>query len=386
MNARAPGSSAASPFVPDETFWSGKRVLLTGHTGFKGSWLTLWLHRLGAQVRGYALPPDASPSMFAGLSIDRLCDDVAGDLRSRADLARAVTDFRPEVVFHLAAQSLVRPSYREPADTFEVNVQGTVNLLDACRSAPELRAVVVITSDKCYENRDWEWAYRESDRLGGHDPYSASKACAELVVASYRGSFFDGRRSAGVGQRRAPVLASARAGNVIGGGDWCVDRLIPDAARAFLRGDEVVVRNPHAVRPWQHVLEPLAGYLMLARACHQEGSAFAQGWNFGPPGDTLYPVAEVIETFAAAWGDGRRWRHQSEADAPHEARLLLLDAGLAGRRLAWRPQLALSEALALTAAWYRAHGAGLDAAGLRQLTFQQIADYRARLAAGGDLG
>ncbi len=372
MKSRGPGPSS---FVPDAAFWSGKRVFVTGHTGFKGSWLTLWLNRLGAVVRGYALAPDSNPSMFEGLSIARLCDNVTGDLRSRADLARAMAAFRPEVVFHLGAQSLVRVSYRNPVETFETNVQGTVNLLDACRMAPDLRAIVVVTSDKCYENREWNWAYRESDRLGGHDPYSASKACAELVVATYRHSYFGG-----IGQSRVPALASARAGNVIGGGDWCVDRLIPDAARAFLRGGVVVVRNPSAVRPWQHVLEPLAGYLMLARACYEQGAAFAEGWNFGPSGETLYPVSEVIETFASTWGDGRRWQHQSESNAPHEASLLLLDAGMANRRLAWRSHLPLPEALALTAAWYQVHGSLCDADVVRQLTFQQIADYMARLS------
>jgi CDP-glucose 4,6-dehydratase len=370
-----PSDVTPSPFAPDPAFWSGKRVLLTGHTGFKGSWLALWLNRLGARVRGYALAPDTRPNMFDALEIAELCEHVVGDLRSKEDLDRAIKAFEPEVVFHLAAQSIVRTSYRNPLETFEINVQGTANLLEACRNLPSLRSVVIVTSDKCYENRNWEWGYRETDRLGGSDPYSASKACAEMVVTSFRRSFF-----AEDGENRAVAIASARAGNVIGGGDWCADRLLPDAARSFLRKEVMIVRNPDSVRPWQHVLEPLAGYLMLARACYEKGRPFADGWNFGPPVHMVHPVSEVVTTFASLWGDGVRWQVQSDAAAPREEFRLMVDAARATRKLGWQTHLSLAEALALTAAWYRAFGSKLSLAALRDLTDQQLSDYMRHLA------
>jgi CDP-glucose 4,6-dehydratase len=380
------GLRAVSPpqrFVPDPAFWSGKRVFLTGHTGFKGSWLTVWLQHLGACVRGYSLPPDTTPSMFESLGLEAFCQHRVGDIRKPEHLRLSLHEFRPDIVLHLAAQPIVRISYEQPLATFETNVYGTAALLEACRTTQGIRAVVVVTSDKCYENREWEWAYREGDPLGGHDPYSASKAAAELVVGAYRRSFFSrtaATPSASASGAVSPAVASARAGNVFGGGDWCADRLIPDAVRAFAAGKPVIVRNPRSVRPWQHVLEPLAGYLMLARACYEQGSEFARAWNFGPPGDTLYCVEAVVERFVGAWGGNASCQLNPQPDAPHEAGLLLLDSGLANRALGWRPCLSLPEAISLTVEWYKTHSGGAKAEAMRQLTLVQIAQYQARIA------
>lgn len=360
---------AALRFAPTEAFWRGKRVFLTGHTGFKGSWLTLWLSQLGAEVRGYALAPDTEPSMFAALALDGVCDSQIGDVRDERLLADTVSDFRPHVVIHMAAQPLVRRSYREPLDTFAINVQGTANVLEACRGVDQLRAVVVVTTDKCYENHEELRPYHEDEPLGGHDPYSASKACAELVTHAYRRSFFAAAGS--------PAIASARAGNVFGGGDWSEDRLIPDMVRAYSAGRPVVVRNPAAVRPWQHVTAPLGGYLMLARALWEEGERFARPFNFGPAIDQAVPVRTVVQTMSRAWGKGAASEERQEANAPHEAGILMLDPRRACQMLGWMPHDDLHAGLTATAAWYRSFYSGALADSLRHLTRQQITDLTA---------
>jgi CDP-glucose 4,6-dehydratase len=351
----------------DPDFWRTQRVVLTGHTGFKGSWLTLWLHRLGANVRGISLPEAPSePSMFGRLSLSELCDHQACDIRDGDSVTRLVREFRPTIVLHMAAQALVRRSYREPISTFATNAMGTANVLEACRDVAGLKAVVVVTTDKCYENREWVYPYREVDALGGHDPYSASKAAAEIVTSSYRRSFFHEGETA---------VASARAGNVIGGGDWSEDRLIVDAAKAFGASREVIIRNTRAVRPWQHVLEPLSGYLTLARMLFERGRAVSPAFNFGPPAEQVLSVGEVVEAFTRAWGDGAKWRHDPPPAAPHEAGLLMLDPSLAMRELHWSPRWRMAATIEATVSWYKAFYAGASGADLRRLTNAQIDAY-----------
>jgi len=322
--------------------YAGRRVLVTGHTGFKGSWLALWLARLGAKVTGLALAPDTEPSHWNLLGLD--VDSRIVDIRDRDAVRSAVRAADPEIVFHMAAQPLVRRAYREPVETWATNVLGTAHMLDACRELTSLAAVVAITTDKCYENREWAWGYREIDRLGGHDPYSASKAGAELVVASYRRSFFDGPGR--------PGLATARAGNVIGGGDWSEDRLVPDLARASAAGGVLEVRSPQATRPWQHVLECLSGYLVLGQRLAQGGRQFAEAWNFGPEHQSNRTVAQVLEELRRHW-PAARWKHEAR-EHPHEARLLQLDSSKAHALLGWHPVWSFEEGTAATAQWYRA--------------------------------
>jgi len=334
--------------------YRGRRVLVTGHTGFKGSWLTLWLKALGAEVTGLALDPDTAPAHWDLLGLD--IDDRRGDIGDAASVARLMQERAPEVVFHLAAQPLVRRSYRDPLLTWSTNVMGTANVLEACRHCPSVRAVVVVTTDKCYENREWEWGYRENDRLGGRDPYSASKAAVELVASSYRAAFF---ASAG------PLVATARAGNVIGGGDWSEDRLVPDAVRALAAARVLEVRSPGATRPWQHVLEPLSGYLALAQRLLEGRREFAEAWNFGPGAEGNLTVCELLTAFQAKW-PALEWR-ATAGDEPHEGRLLQLESTKAQRRLAWRPVWTIREAVAATAEWYGAHRAGKGPASLEQL-------------------
>jgi CDP-glucose 4,6-dehydratase len=321
--------------------YRGRKVLLTGHTGFKGSWLALWLNALGAKTTGLALDPSSDPAHWDLLNLP--IDDRRADIRNTETVVQIMQETKPEIVFHLAAQPLVRRSYRDPIDTWLTNVMGTANILDACRREPSVRAIVVITTDKCYENQEWEWGYRENDRLGGHDPYSASKAAAELVVSSYRAAFFH--------SHDAPLLASARAGNVIGGGDWSEDRLIPDLVRAVQRNEDLEIRSPNATRPWQHVLESLSGYLSLGQKLVEGKREFADAWNFGPDVEGNRTVKEVLSKLKLDWPK-LEW-HTNNGTQPHEAKLLHLDSSKARQRLAWQPVWSLDEGLHATASWYR---------------------------------
>ena len=343
--------------------WNDRRVLVTGHTGFKGAWLCLWLASLGARVTGFSLEPETQPNLFELAAVGGGMKSLIGDLRDADAVGRAVRDAEPEVVFHLAAQSLVRRSYAEPVQTFATNVMGTAHLLEAVRHAPSVRAVVVVTSDKCYENRGLDRGYAESDPFGGHDPYSASKGCAEILTACWRRSFLDGSGGA--------AIATARAGNVIGGGDWSQDRLLPDLIRAFESGQPALIRNPAAIRPWQHVLEPLAGYLRLAEALLAEGSVHARGWNFGPDATATATVGTVADLAVRQWGIDAGWITDG-SHHPHEAGILMLDAALARRALRWTPRLSLERAVADTVGWHRELAAGASAA---DLCLRQIAAY-----------
>ncbi len=345
-------------------FWAGKRVLVTGHTGFKGSWLALWLASMGARVSGYALPPPTTPSLWQSVQGHAGVDSTIADVRDAAALAGALAACRPEVVFHLAAQSLVHASYADPVGTYATNVMGTVHLLEAARSTAGIRAVVVVTSDKCYENRDNQQAFRETDPLGGRDPYSNSKGCAELVTAAYRASFFDA--AAG-----ATAVASARAGNVIGGGDWAADRILPDIVRAAAHGEPVRVRKPQAVRPWQHVLEPLSGYLLLAERLCERPAQFAGAWNFGPDDADAVSVETIVTAVTQLWGPPAKWARDAGAHRP-EAGFLKLDSSKARAGLAWRPRLGLQAALGWTVQWYKDQLQGADA---KALTLAQIGRY-----------
>jgi CDP-glucose 4,6-dehydratase len=345
-------------------FWRGKRVLVTGHTGFKGAWLSLWLAELGAEVTGFALPPPTDPSLFELAGVARRVRHRLGDVRDLAALEAIVAEARPEVAFHMAAQSLVRTSYEAPAPTFDTNVMGTVNLLEAVRRAGDVRAVVCVTSDKCYENPETGRAMTEDDPMGGHDPYSASKGCAELVVAAYRRSFFDPCRQGGT----EVGLASARAGNVIGGGDWAKDRLVPDLMRDFAAGRRTLIRFPAAVRPWQHVLEPLSGYMLLAERLWAREAGAAEGWNFGPAASDVRPVRWIADRLAELWGEGAGWDATGEPQ-PHEAGYLSLDCTKATQRLGWSPAWDLDQGLAETIAWYSAFARGAVA---HDLTLNQI--------------
>ena len=347
-------------------FWAGKRVLVTGHTGFKGTWLSLWLNQLGAEVFGLSLEPSTTPAMYDLVRGDEFVQSTIGDITDAAVVTEVMDRVQPDVVFHLAAQVLVRASYDDPIHTFNTNVIGTGNLLNAARTVANLTAFVSVTSDKCYENREWHWAYREDEPMGGHDPYSASKGCAELVTASMRRSFFSDDGAARIG--------SGRAGNVIGGGDWSTDRLIPDIIRAFSVGEEVVIRMPDAVRPWQHVLEPISGYLILAERLAAGDANAAEGWNFGPADSDARPVGWIVDQMTNRWGEGASFR--VEADGPHEAKLLKLDCSKAKAELGWEPQLTLDRALEWVIDWYRAH---VDGADMRERSLQQIDDYQALL-------
>ncbi|WP_448152720.1 CDP-glucose 4,6-dehydratase [Castellaniella caeni] len=351
------------------SFWKGRRVFLTGHTGFKGGWLSLWLQKMGAQVTGFSLPAPTGPSLFDLARVAEGMTSLEGDVRDLAALTQALKDAQPEIVLHLAAQALVRQSYVSPVETYASNVMGTVHLLEAVRQCLSVHAVVVVTTDKCYENREWVWPYRENEPLGGHDPYSSSKACAELVTSAYRRSFFDGD-SAG---RSVAAIASARAGNVIGGGDWAADRLVPDVIASFLQRLPVRIRHPQAIRPWQHVLEPLRGYLLLAQRLVESGSAYAEPFNFGPRAQDVQSVQWVVDEISKRM-DGCTWQ-QDGALHPHEAHTLRLDVSKAADRLGWYPWLRLPAALDLTVDWVRQWQAGCD---VRSLTENQIDTYMAQ--------
>jgi CDP-glucose 4,6-dehydratase len=345
-------------------FWQGRKVLVTGHTGFKGAWLAAWLAEAGASVTGLALAPDTSPNLYDLLGLARAIDSRLHDIRDPEAVRAVFSSAQPEVVIHMAAQALVRRSYREPVQTYATNLMGLVHVLEAARACKATRVVVNVTSDKCYENLETGRAYRETDAMGGHDPYSSSKGAAELITSAYRRSFF---------APEGKLLASARAGNVIGGGDWSEDRLIPDCVRAFSSGQDLVIRNPLAVRPWQHVLEPLSGYLLLAERMGTGDGAAADAWNFGPDEVDSAPVERVANEAVRLWGPGARWR-RDERVQPHEAQQLRLDASRARQQLGWRPRLHLSEALRWTMDWYRAQADGRPA---RELVASQIAEYRA---------
>lgn len=347
--------------VVQPAFWQGKKVFLTGHTGFKGSWLSLWLNIMGAQVTGYSHGVEEN-SLFASAGIDSLVNSLTGDIRNLEDLNDALAHSQPEIVFHLAAQSLVRSSYDDPVSTFSTNVMGTVNLLESVRQSSSVRSVIIVTSDKCYENKEWVWGYRENDPMGGHDPYSASKGSAELVASAYRRSFFrDGQVS----------IATVRAGNVIGGGDWSKDRIVPDIMRAVGMGDAVAIRNPGAIRPWQHVCEPLCGYLILAEQLYSKKGGYADCWNFGPDDEGAKTVSWLVDYVCREWGDGAGWCLDS-SEHPHEANYLKLDCSKAKAMLGWRPLLSIETALDWTVEWYKGF---YNRADIAQITAMQIARY-----------
>jgi CDP-glucose 4,6-dehydratase len=348
-------------------FWRGKRILITGHTGFKGGWLSLWLRALGAKVAGLSLAPTGKPNLFEVANVADQTESSFADIRDLPGLVAAIERQNPEVVFHLAAQSLVRPSYSDPVETYTTNVIGTVNVLEAIRRNGKVRACIIVTSDKCYENREWHWPYREIDPMGGHDPYSSSKGCAELVTAAYRASYFDPANADAV----PCAVASVRAGNVIGGGDWSTDRLVPDLIRAIDRGERLVLRNPNSVRPWQHVLDPLAGYLLLAERLWHDGAKYAGAWNFGPSPTDVRSVQWIVERFVAAWGEKVDWAIDA-GPHPHEARLLSLDSTKARMVLGWHPRWTIDEALASIADWHGAYRAGQPMA---QVVRRQIEAY-----------
>lgn len=345
----------------------GKRVLVTGHTGFKGSWLCLWLNELGAEVIGVALPPPDGPSMFESARIAERVDHRIADIRSQEQFARATDGIDVDLIIHMAAQSLVRPSYENPVETISTNVTGTAVVLDRAREMTSLEGIVVVTSDKCYENHEWAWPYRETDQLGGADPYSASKGCTELIASAFQRSYFS--------DPSGPQIATVRAGNVFGGGDWAVDRLVPDLIRATIEGQPVTIRNPASVRPWQHVLEPLSGYLQIgALLMSDKAHRFAEAWNFGPSPDAFMEVEAIARGLQRHWGKGAAAiEFGQRADDPHEAGMLTLDSSKARQRLNWAPQLDTDQAIALTADWYRTHASG--SADLRDLTLQQIRQY-----------
>ena len=333
------------------SFWKNKRVFITGHTGFKGSWMSLWLQDMDAIVKGYSLEPNTTPNLFTKASVVEKMESEIGDIRDFNQISKSMSDFNPDVLIHMAAQPLVRLSYQKPLDTYTTNVIGTVNVLEAARKCKNLKAIVSVTTDKCYENREWDWGYREDEAMGGHDPYSSSKGCAELVTSAYRRSFFNGKDTAS--------LASARAGNVIGGGDWSDDRLIPDILKAFEKSEPVIIRNPLSTRPWQHVLEPIAGYLVLAENLYLYGDDFAEGWNFGPKDEGCKPVDWILDKMVHNWGIGASWELDKNNN-PHEAGFLKLDCSKAGNRLKWQPKWNLQETLEMIVNWHQNYLIGND--------------------------
>ena len=350
----------------NQKFWLGKKVLITGHTGFKGSWLALWLNMLGAEVAGYALEPLTPYDNFVLTGLEGKINHKIGDIRNYDRLQEFFHSVNPEIVFHLAAQPLVRESYNAPKPTYDINVGGTVNLLECCRRADSVKVIVNVTTDKCYENREWAWGYRENDSLGGYDPYSSSKACSELVTEGYRKSFFHLDSFAIHGKS----LASARAGNVFGGGDWQVDRIVPDCIRALEHGEPIIVRSRHAVRPWQHVLEPLSGYLLLAQKMAEKPAHYSEAWNFGPEASSFLSVGSLVDRIVKAWGEGR-WEDHSKPGALHETNLLKLDISKAKMQLGWSPVWNIDKTITRTVSWYRQYHVGK----MHDLCCRQIIDY-----------
>jgi CDP-glucose 4,6-dehydratase len=347
--------------------YQNRRILITGHTGFKGSWLCLLLNHLGADVYGYALDPPTNPSLFKEAKIDKLVTSCIGDIRDLENLQSYSKQVQPEIVIHMAAQPLVRESYKIPVETYSINVMGTVNLLETCRNTPSVKAIVNVTTDKCYENREWRWGYRENERMGGYDPYSNSKGCSELVTSAYRNSYFNVKNY----EKHGVALASARAGNVIGGGDWADDRLIPDLIRAISKGEKVKIRSPYAIRPWQFVLEPLTGYLLLAAKLYSEGVYFAEGWNFGPDDKDAKNVKWITQTMCDFWGAGASYDIDTNLQ-PHEANYLKLDCSKAKDELAWAPQWNIETSLKSIVDWHKAYLAGDD---MREFTIRQIKQF-----------
>ena len=352
----------------DPNFWRGKRVFLTGHTGFKGGWLSLWLQKSGAIVSGFSLPAPSTPNLYRLAEVEKNMSSVIGDIRDGPALKQAMQLAKPEIVIHMAAQALVRYSYIDPVETYSVNIMGVVNLFEAVRATPGVRAVVNVTSDKCYENREWVWSYRENDSFGGFDPYSNSKGCAELVTASYRNSFFNPSDYV----KHGVAIGSARAGNVIGGGDWAEDRLIPDILRAINRQQPVLIRNPSAIRPWQHVLEPLSGYMLLAEHLYKNGCEYAEGFNFGPYETDSHSVEWIVAYLCKTWGDGCKWERDEQLHV-HEATYLKLDCSKANSRLGWRPRWGLSQALDKIVEWHKCMDKGGD---MRSHCLAQIDEYQ----------
>jgi CDP-glucose 4,6-dehydratase len=353
----------------DKRFWKNRRILITGHTGFKGSWLCTWLNKLGAEIIGYSLPPPTNPSLFDLANVEQCVKKhIIGDVRDHDNLVKVVQECKPEIVIHMAAQPIVRDSYKNPVDTYAINVMGTVNLLDAVRLCPGIKAVVNVTTDKCYENREWVWGYRENEPMGGYDPYSNSKGCSELVTLAFRSSFFNPK----LFNEHGVALASARAGNVIGGGDWASDRLIPDCIKAILCEEVIKVRNPKAIRPWQHVLEPLSGYLLLCqKLCNNEGVNYAEGWNFGPKDSDTFSVEQLIKILCKTWG-GKASYINTEGAGPHEASFLKLDCSKAQMKLGWQPRWNTTFAVTAIVDWTKCY---VDGKSLQLMCSRQIDQY-----------
>ena len=353
--------------TPD--FWRGKRVFITGHTGFKGSWLALWLIQCGAKVVGYALNPPSTPNLYEAANLAKDLISIKNDIRDLDSLVQTMEKYTPEIVFHLAAQSLVRKSYADPVETYMTNVMGTVNLLEAVRRTKSVRVVINVTSDKCYQNQEWVWGYRENDPMGGYDPYSSSKGCSELITAAYCNSFFQTTNKT----NHSVALASVRAGNVIGGGDWAMDRLVPDTITAFINNEAVAIRSPHAIRPWQHVLEPLSGYMLLAEKLWENGAEYVGGWNFGPKDEESLAVVQIVEEMAQLWGSGAQW-HIQPGEHPHEAHYLKLDCSKAHTKIGWKTRWDIHAGLAATVTWYREFAKNANA---RELCLRQINQFMA---------
>lgn len=345
------------------SFWMGKKVFLTGHTGFKGSWMSLWLQNMGAILKGYSLEIETNPSLFKIADVGSEMESEIGDIRNLDTLTKSMISFNPDIVIHMAAQPLVRLSYAKPIDTYTSNVIGTLNVLESARKCSNLKSIVCITTDKCYENNEWYWGYRETDPMGGYDPYSSSKGCAELVISAYQRSFFSSDNT--------PSLASARAGNVIGGGDWAEDRLIPDVLNAFEQSKNAVIRNPDAIRPWQHVLEPLSGYLVLAQELYLNGDEYAEAWNFGPCDDDCKSVSWIVNKMANYWGNDASWSKETKSN-PHEAGILKLDCSKALNRLEWKPKWNLEKSLKLIVNWHQVY---INKGDLKKETLNEIHKY-----------
>jgi CDP-glucose 4,6-dehydratase len=352
----------------NQEFWKGKKVFLTGHTGFKGSWLSLWLVSMGVKMTGYGHEPPTTPSLFKLTKIERNINSVINDVRNKEQLQRAMKQADPDIVIHMAAQPLVRDSYTFPVETYETNVMGTVYLLEAIRQCSNVRAVINVTTDKCYENKEWVWGYRENEPLGGYDPYSGSKACSELVTSTYRQSFFHPKDY----EQHGVAVGSVRAGNVIGGGDWAKDRLIPDCIKALFAGQKIILRNPQAIRPWQHVLEPLHGYLLLAEKLYVDGIKYAEAWNFGPKDDDAQPVEWIVNRICRQWGEGAAYQIDINSKHPHEATYLKLDCSKAKSQLNWCPRWTLEHALGKIIEWYKGYKLNGD---MESISLKQIDEY-----------